>query len=335
MRFDAPRRPGWRDLRAELRRGLAEGRLPAFGAPDAGDPRFGGWEMSDGLLATVTVEYGEPGDSWLAVEAARWTGTIRSAPDLRDTLKECLRTTGVWFADVTWAESEATLTVDGQALPARVLRAGDDWWAARAVLGEVEVGLTAYRKALDLRVVTLPDETVARMLDAPLVPQRWPQAELSREPSDPGGEPHRRLVHLVLRSARETVVWLDEGGPAPRQTAAWPEVWRSAIRRQAELSGEPEAAAEVAMQSLLSQLTRLQSDAAWFREDERLRERAISETLLYATGLSENVPSRAAQEAWGEREGTRQLPPRPAVDGIAGIGDHWLAAWEEWARLAR
>ncbi len=332
VRFEVPRRPGWRDLRAELRRGLAGGRLPVFGMPDAGDGRFAGWETSDELLVAVTVEYGEPGESWLGVEAARWSGTIRSTPDLRETLKEHLRTAGVRFADVAWVESEATVTVDGRELTARVLRAGDDWWVARAVAGEIEVGLTAYRKECDLRVVTLPDVIVAEMLNAPLVSRPWPQFELARESADPGGEPHRRLVHIVLRSVREQLVWLDEGGPAPRLAASWPEVWRSAIRRQAELSGVSEAAAEVAVQSLLAHLTRLQTDARWFRENEGLRERAISETLLYATGLSENVPSRRAQEAWREREGTRLQAL--AVDVVVGAGDHWLAAWEAWAQRA-
>ncbi|WP_436527987.1 hypothetical protein [Actinoplanes sp. HUAS TT8] len=360
MRFDAPRRPGWRDLRAELRRGLTEGRLPVFGLPDpAGDRsgdrsdewfggpggdraggRFGGWETSDDLLVAVTVEYGDPALAWLEVETARWDGTIRSTPDLRETLRQHLRLAGVRFADVTWDESETAIVVDGRELTARVMRAGDDWWAARVVFdggafGELEVGLVAYRKAFEPRIVGLPDAVVAEMLNAPLARQQWPQAELSREPEDPGGEPHRRLVHLVLRSAREQVVWLDEGGPAPRMPVTWPEIWRSAIRRQADLSGESEAVAESAVQSLLSQLTSLQSDAGWFREDERLRERAISETLLFATGLSVDVPSRPAQEAWQEREGTRRLAPRPAVEASAQADDHWLSLWGEWARRAR
>ncbi|GID65786.1 hypothetical protein Acy02nite_36670 [Actinoplanes cyaneus] len=329
MRFDAPRQPGWRDLRAELRRGLAEGRLPVLGVPDRGDARFQGWESSGELLIAVTVEYGDPQESWLGVEAACWTGTIRSTPDLRETLKDHLRIAGIRFADVTWTESEASITLDGRELPARVVRAGDDWWAARAVLDDIEVGLTAYRTEIDLRVVTLPDAMVATMLNAPLVRQQWPVPEPAGEPADPGGEPHRRLVHSVLRSARETLVWLDEGGPSPRQPQAWPEIWRSAIRRQAELSGESEAVAEVAVQSLLSHLTSLQTDAAWFREDERLRERAISETLLYATGLSEDVPSRPAQEAWLERQGIRPQTARPET------GDLWRDAWSAWADQVR
>lgn len=334
MRFDAPRRPGWRDPRAELRRGLVSGRLPVFGAAESTGGRFGGWETSDDVLVSLTVEYGEAAESWVEVETACWAGTIRSTPDLRETLKHHLRIAGVRFADVTWSESEVRLSVDGREIGARMLRAGDDWWVARAIVGEFEVGLTAYRKVGDVRIVTLPDGIVAEMLDAPLVTRRFPQAELSAEAEDLGGEPHRRLVHLVLRGAREQLVWLDEGGPAPRMARSWPRVWRAAILRQAELSGGSEAASEIAVQSMLSQLTSLQADAGWFREDERLRERAINETLLYATGLSVDVPSRAAQEAWREREGNRPMAPRVAVDAFAARGDHWFAAWEDWARQA-
>jgi hypothetical protein len=340
MRFDPPQRPGWRDLRAELRRGLVEGRLPVIGVPGAADGEISGWETSDDVLATVTVQYGGP-DSWLSVETARWTGTIRSSPDLRETLKDYLRVAGVRFADVVWSESEAELTVDGRALTAKVMHAGEDWWAARVAFpagafGEIEVGLVAYRKGLESRLGALPDATVAAMLDAPQAdPQRWSQAERSPEPEETAGEPHRVLVNVVLRTASRQLEWLDEGGPAPQLPASWGAMWSSAIRRQADLSGEPEPVAEESVQSLLSQLTRLQSDAAWFRENEALRERAINETLLFATGLAPDVPSRPAQEAWREREGARpQQPDAPVeIEAVVAAQEHWLSAWHDWTKL--
>jgi hypothetical protein len=49
---------------------------------------------------------------------------------------------------------------------------------------------------------------------------------------------------------------------------------------------------------MVSQLTNLQENAAWFRADSDLRERAIAETLLWGTGLSDTVASRPAQLAW-------------------------------------
>ncbi len=51
---------------------------------------------------------------------------------------------------------------------------------------------------------------------------------------------------------------------------------------------------------MVNQLTGLQEETSWFA-DERLREAAVTETLLFWTGLREAVPSRAAQQAWAQR----------------------------------
>ncbi|GIF08148.1 hypothetical protein [Actinoplanes siamensis] len=329
MRFDAPRWPGWRDPRAELRRGLAEGRLPVIGLLDT-DGEFSGWETSGDVLTSVTVRYGDA-RSWLSVQTARWGGAVRLSPEPRDVLKDHLRVAGVRFADVGWSDFEAAVTIDGRELTAEVARGGADWRVARVALDGWEVCVVSYRRECEPRLGTLPDAAVGRMLDAPLAdPRRWPQAEPAVEPAEEyTGEPHRGLAEVVLRTALRQVEWLEEGGPAPRLPKSWPRLWRSAIRRQADLAGESEQAAEASLHSMLSHLTSLQSDAGWFREDEGLRDRAINETLLYGTGLALDVPSRAAQEAWREREGTRQAPPRSG----APVRD-WLAAWNAWAGRA-
>jgi hypothetical protein len=94
------------------------------------------------------------------------------------------------------------------------------------------------------------------------------------------------------------------------------EIWESALSRQIELSGQPEPAARVALRDLVGQLSELDEAAEWFRSDDRLRDRAINETLLYATGLSDRVSSRSAQVAW--RHGRREA---------------WRQAWAAWARV--
>jgi hypothetical protein len=122
-------------------------------------------------------------------------------------------------------------------------------------------------------------------------------------------EPHRVLVEAVLaRRGRRA------GG-----------LWEAAVRRHMELAEAPEAAASKAVTQLVGQMVGLREDAAWFRDDARLRERAISETLLYCTGLSHDVPSRAAQEAWAWYFG---LPdPRSG----APAREAWRQAWTAWA----
>ena len=130
------------------------------------------------------------------------------------------------------------------------------------------------------------------------------------------GEPHRVLVDAALRSRRALVAWLADGGEVPELPGYWIELWEVALLRQIELSGQPDPAARVALRDLVRQLSDLDEVAEWFRTDERLRERAINETLLYATGLSDRVSSRSAQVAW--RHGRREA---------------WRQAWAAWARV--
>ncbi|GAA4589368.1 hypothetical protein GCM10023107_12650 [Actinoplanes octamycinicus] len=309
-----------------------------IGVPGAEGGRIDGWGSSDDVLTSVVVRYGGA-ESWLTVETARWSGTSGSSSGLREVLEEQLRMAGIRFAEVSWATSERAVSIDGRDLTAVVLHAGADWWAARIVLeaglfGEVEVGLTAYRKGFASRLGILPGAEIDEMLDAPLPDlERWPEAEPVPESPVPPGEPHRVLVDVVLQEARESEVWQAEGGPVPRLPSSWSELWAAAVRRQADLSGQPEDVADAAVTDLLSQLTTLSRDAPWFRADAALRERAINETLLYVTGLSTAVPSRPAQEAWRSRQEARRPPPGPAdFDGILQSEALWLYAWHTWSR---
>ncbi|WP_203826399.1 hypothetical protein [Actinoplanes palleronii] len=345
MRFEHPERRGWRDHRAELRSALTGEQLPMIGLPGTAGGWIAGWDTSADVLTAVTVKYGEPG-SWLSVE----TAVASSGSSLRETLEEQLRLAGVRFADVTWDESEAAVTVDGRSLTAQVLHAGEDWWAARVVLGAsavaqlapefrsappaagqvgLEVGLLAYRKGFEPRLGALLPGEIAEMLNAPMPDlERWAPARPVAGPALPDGEPHRVLVDIVLQQAIEQQTWMAEGGPMPQLPASWGSLWTSVVKRQSDLAGQSEDAAQSAVSDMLSQLAALQREAAWFREDTALRHRAISETLLFVTGLATDVPSRPAQEAWRERQGTRIPTTRP--DAVLAAGDHWLTAWTTW-----
>jgi hypothetical protein len=355
MRFESPQRPGWRDHRAELRRALAAGRLPMIGVPGAPDARIDGWDSTNDQLTCVSVRYGAEPDSWLLVETARWSGTGGASSPLRDVLEDHLRGAGVRFADVTWSESETPVSVDGRPMIARVLHAGADWWAARVILeaglfGEVEVGLSAYRRDFPARLAILPGAEIAELLDAPmpglgqLPPLAGGQGRAAPAEDDrgsvespvPPGEPHRVLVDIVLRQARESAVWMAEGGPAPQLPATWGALWAAAVHRQSDLSGQSAEAADAAITDMLSQFTSLLSDAAWFRDDPALRHRAISETLLYVTGLAPNVPSRPAQQAWRSRQDARRPPAaQPDFDAMVQAEALWLYAWHTWTQPAK
>jgi hypothetical protein len=123
-------------------------------------------------------------------------------------------------------------------------------------------------------------------------------------PEGLSGEPHRALVDVVLRTSRAHAEWLADGGPVPALPRHWAALWRAAVQRHMALTDQAEGEAKDAVSVIVDQLSTLQQSAAWFREDGRLRERAIAETLLFGTALSDNVASRPAQHAWLEKRGT-------------------------------
>jgi hypothetical protein len=133
-------------------------------------------------------------------------------------------------------------------------------------------------------------------------------------PSDLGREPHQALAEAVVAHAVEHARWLAEGGPEATLPSYWTALWAAAVQRQIELSDAGEADAKEAVSAMISQLGTLHHEAAWFRDDPSRRRRAIGETLLYGTGLSPDVPSRPAQEAWKR-----------------GAHQEWKAAWLTWA----
>lgn len=137
-------------------------------------------------------------------------------------------------------------------------------------------------------------------------------------PDGPAGEPHRALVETVLANQRRHREWMVDGGPVPELPGYWGALWKAAVQRHIALTDLPESDATDAVRSIVSQLGTLHGSAAWFRDDSRLRELAITETLLHGTGLSDRVTSREAQLAWPRRDGTQQ----------------WLDAWTAWTTSA-
>jgi hypothetical protein len=82
------------------------------------------------------------------------------------------------------------------------------------------------------------------------------------------------------------------------------------------LTDQSEPQAKHAVASIVGHLCNLQNHAAWFREDAGLRERAIAETLLFGTGLSDNVASQHAQYAWQRQHESR---PPAVVRRLSGV----------------
>ncbi|WP_327001556.1 hypothetical protein OHA72_41465 [Dactylosporangium sp. NBC_01737] len=288
------------------------------------EPLFGGLRRGNGAVLGVEVVH-SAGDVQVVVETARWSG----GRPLRWMVERQLRRAGERFSALAWTEEDAAVVVDGVPVAGRMIRAGERWWAARCRAGELEISVGAQDWHPDvIAVETVAD--VAAMLDRRRAPassgaQEAPAAE--PVPDRLSREPHRALVDMVLTATQEHADWLADGGTLPDLPRYWSTLWRAAVQRHTELTDEPEPVARESVRGIVDQLAGLHRNAAWFREDRVLRERAIAETLLSGTGLRDAVPSRAAHLAWRRlQDGADQ---RPQAHHAAH--DDWLAAWTAWA----
>ncbi|MFC7531180.1 hypothetical protein [Actinoplanes sp. GCM10030250] len=340
MEFEPQRRPDEliRSSRDELLRALRRRPLPVAvlaGMHTLPPGRLGGWESWNGAVSNVSVTYGAadvPG-SWVTVETARWGGTTISAGPLREALEHHMRIRQDRSSAVEWFGEDGAVTVDGRTVAGHLLRAGDRWWALRCSLRDLEITVVAHDWHSSVALRTIADPELHELTSIVPAPPAWQPAPPA-EPREIQGEPHRLLVDEVLRSDRERAAWMTDGGPAPRSPENWPALWRAAILRQADLADQPESEAQRTIQVMIDQLTNLQHQAAWFRDQEGLRELAISETLLFTTGLSPNVPSRVAQMAWLRRQGSQPGAHAHArIESLAAARTHWLDAWQTWVRL--
>jgi hypothetical protein len=164
------------------------------------------------------------------------------------------------------------------------------------------------------------------------------QPEPVLEPAE-GMAAYRALVDAELRWHARTAARLHSGR-IPRHRAGegalMRALWQRAIRELADRAGIGDRAADDTMTSVVNQLTSLDEKVSWFTSQARLRERAIDETLRYAT-LGEQVPSTPAQRAWENSWGyhTNMAVQHGQFADIAlrhgkQFIDKWLDAWEKW-----
>ncbi len=339
MEFDRTARAGNRYAAqtARIRRELEASGIPIVGLPpntSPADERFGGLELADDTVTNVRIVYegGQPTDPWASVDTSRWTGTPGSSGPLRSVVEHTMRRRGDRLSAAEWSDGEATVLVDGRPVPGRIVRAGL-YWAARCEFDAIEITVAAWSWYPDaIAVETVTD--LVPMLDrlaTPPRPAHRPKPE--PVPAGLGSEPHRALADAALRLTAHQAEWLADGGPEPELPRYWSALWQATVARQMELTGAPEPAARQGVRSIVNQLTSLHSGAAWFRDDARLRDRAIAETLLYGTEISDRVPSRPAQQAWQRQQNTAPAgPDQTEAQSRAAADQRWLAAWAEWAR---
>jgi hypothetical protein len=317
-----------------IRRELDDSGIPIVGLSDStkpADKRFGGLEVFNDTVVAVRIVYvgAQPGGPWASVDTSRWSGVRRSPTPLRGMVERNMRLHGQRSSAVEWTDGDATVVVDGRPVAGRIVRAGRRWWAARCEYRDIEISVVArdwYPDVIAVDTITDPVPMLSRLADHP--PPQW---SLGPVPEGMSREPHRALVDTALRAAAQQVGWLADGGPVPELPRYWSTLWQAAVERHMDLTGAPEPEAREAVGSIVNQLTSLHCEAGWFRDDGRLRERAIAETLLYGTGLADRVASRPAQDAWRHRQAMGPPRGRVEIEPRVVADRQWIDAWTAWA----
>jgi hypothetical protein len=241
---------------------------------------------------------------------------------------------------------------DGEAL---VVRQGIVW-AARLLPGEARVAVTVVGRGISPDSVRLEQVPSLR----PLIQAR--SEELIRRIERNRGKPrpslpvpdlppaegvaalraladHTLATHAEIRASRGTGRRPGLGPPGLHSA-----LWQRAIRERQQLAAQDQRAAEDVVTSAVNHLVHLDSEAAWFTADTRLREAAIDETLRYAM-LDDRVPSERAQYLWARYWAlrtslSRRFDLEPGEHLARAAPDHetfeanWNAAWEAWSANA-
>src|SRR3954454_2469986 len=128
VEFDRPSPADWLFVRQteRIRRALRQSGLPVAGLSTASAPAeaaFDGFEQSDDGVVTVSIRYGTLDGPWAVVD------TSAAASPLRDLIERHMHQRAGASSALVWTEGDATVLLDGRPTPARIMRAGERWWA--------------------------------------------------------------------------------------------------------------------------------------------------------------------------------------------------------------
>ncbi|KAB2348326.1 hypothetical protein [Actinomadura rudentiformis] len=360
----------WERLQIELDERIRSCDWPLLALAEStalpGPRMLGDVSITNGELREVGFSYGDPmrsGGPLIQVQTASIPAGRDVWPDdLRDLLEQELDRIGD-RSDVDGPAEDTRLVVEGAGLSAVLVRAGARLWAARCVYEGRQVTVTARDWELDgIRLVKVTDPEV--FLSGRRDYMTALRSRVPARPSDHAGPPdhaseqpvdvanaHRTLVRACLEQTAEFASRSRDRGRdrrGRRFRGVLPErygdMWDAAVRAQMRLSDQSREEANAAVTALVNQLTQLQEKAVWFA-DERLREAAVTETLLYWSGLTERVRSRPAQRSWHhawavrttglarQLGGTEASPEelRRRHRDIRSAESAWLDAWTTWA----
>jgi hypothetical protein len=343
---------------AEYERLVRASSLPLLGmAEPAPQPRLlGEAEINDGVVESIGLAYGDlmrPSGPLVQVHTARWRDSRPGPPDLRQFLENLLDSMDD-DAPVDGDPVPAHVVVNGVPRPASLLRTRRKMWAARCWHQDSDVIVVAREWELaSTHLVAVPNlepflrgrrEYIRDMRANP------PTMPIMDRPFDVATA-HRALIDSTLARSLQLEAAAREGRP-PRLRAngrKQGELWEAAVRAQMHLADQSRQDANEVVTIMVNQLGRLQEKATWFA-NKRLRDAAVTETLLYWTGMRTELLSRPAQETWRTVWASQRtwLPDpfahqernsqhhdeelrRWHAELMTGQGE-WLRAWSEWVR---
>jgi hypothetical protein len=342
---------------AEYERLVRASSLPLLGmAEPAPQPRLlGEAEILDGTVESIGLAYGDlmrPSGPLVQVHTARWAQA--NPPDLRHFLENLLDSMDD-DAPVDGDPVPAHVIVNGTPRPASLLRTRRRMWAARCWHQDADVIVVAREWELEsTRLVAVTNlETFLRgrreyLRDLRANPPTMP---IMDRPFDVATA-HRSLIDVTLARSLQLEAAAREGRP-PRLRGngrRHGELWEAAVRAQMHLADQSRQDANDIVTIVVNQLGRLQEKAGWFA-NRRLRDAAVTETLMYWTGMRTEMPSKPAQEAWrAVWASQRSWLPDPFAHQERTSREHddslrrwhaelvtgqdeWLRAWSEWVRV--
>jgi hypothetical protein len=343
---------------AEYERLVRASSLPLLGmAEPAPQPRLlGEAEIDGGIVESVGLAYGDlmrPSGPLVQVHTARWRESRTGPPDLRYFLENLLDSMGD-NGPVDGDPVPAHVIVNGTPRPASLLRTRRKMWAARCWHQDSDVIVVAREWELAAtHLVAVPNiESFLRGRREYLRDLRTnpPTMPIIDRPFDVATA-HRSLIDATLARSLQLEAAARQGRP-PRLRAnarKHGELWEAAVRAQMHLADQSRQDANEAVTILVNQLGRLQEKASWFA-NKRLRDAAVTETLLYWTGMRLELLSRPAQESWRTVWASqRSWAPDPFAHQERTSSQHddslrrwhaelmtgqdeWLRAWSEWVR---
>lgn len=343
---------------AEYERLIRASSLPLLGMSEpAPQPRLvGDAEINDGVVESVALAYGDlvrPSGPLVQVHTARWRDSRIEPPDLHWFLENMLDS----MDDNGPVEGDpvpAHIVVNGTPRPASMLRTRRKLWAARCWHQDSDVIVVArdWEPESTQLVAIRSIETFLRSRREYLRDLRTnpPTMPILDRPFDVATA-HRSLIDATLARSRQLEAAARAGRP-PRlrgNARKHGELWEAAVRAQMHLADQSRQDANETVTILVNQLGRLQEKASWFA-DKRLRDAAVTETLLYWTGMRLELLSKPAQEIWRTVWASqRGWTPDPFAHQERGSlprddslrrwhaelmtgQDEWLRAWSDWVR---